>query len=51
MQKKVVDLKTNIVYDSAKEVSLEFNINYSTLKAYLNNKLVNKTTFKYLNQL
>lgn len=49
--KKVIDLKTNIVYDSAKEVSLEFNINYSTLKAYLNNKLANKTTFKYLNKL
>ena len=49
--KKVIDLQTNIVYDSAKEVSLKFNINYSTLKAYLNNKLINKTNFKYLNKL
>jgi group I intron endonuclease len=48
--KKVVDLQTNIIYDSAKEVSLKFNINYSTLKSYLNNRLFNKTNFKYLNK-
>ena len=48
--KKVIDLQTNIIYDSAKEVSLKFNINYSTLKSYLNNRLPNKTNFKYLNK-
>lgn len=48
--KKVIDLQTNIIYDSAKEVSLKFNINYSTLKSYLNNRLTNKTNFKYLNK-
>ena len=48
--KKVVDLQTNIIYDSAKEVSLKFNINYSTLKSYLNNRLFYKTNFKYLNK-
>lgn len=48
--KKVIDTSTNIVYNSAKEVSILFNINYSTFKSYLNNnsKLNNKTTFKYL---
>jgi hypothetical protein len=29
---------------------LKFNINYSTLKSYLNNRLPNKTNFKYLNK-
>lgn len=46
--KKVVDNNTNIIYDSAKEVSILFNINYSTLKSYLNkSKLKNKTSFEY----
>jgi len=45
--KKVVDIKSGVVYDSAKEVSILFAINYSTLKAYLNNRLTNKTNFKY----
>lgn len=48
--KKVIDIITYKIYDSAKEVSIIYNINYSTLKAYLNNKLINKTNFKYLNK-
>lgn len=48
--KKVIDIESKIIYNSAKEISILFNINYSTLKAYLNNKLHNKTNFKYLNK-
>lgn len=46
-KKKIIDLSTNIVYNSIKEVSKIFNINYGTLKSYLKNKIPNKTSFTY----
>jgi len=46
--KKVIDLKTNMVYNSAKEVSEIFNLNYGTLKAWLSGVNYNKSNFKYL---
>lgn len=48
--KKVIDMGTNEIYDCAKQVSNKFNINYSTLKSYLNGNLKNKTNFKYLKE-
>lgn len=47
--KKVIDLSTNIIYNSATEVCNIFNIKKSTLNNYLKNNRPNKTTFKYLN--
>ena len=46
-KRKIIDLNTNIIYESIKIVSIEFNINYGTLKSYLRNIIPNKTTFKY----
>lgn len=47
--KYVIDTNTGIMYSSVKEVSILFNINYSTLKSYLNNsKLKNKTSFELI---
>lgn len=46
-KKQILDTSTNIVYKSIKEVSNLFNINYGTLKAYLKNKIQNKTSFIY----
>jgi len=46
--RKVIDTKTQIIYNSLKEVSEIFNIKPSTLSHYLNNSRTNKTTFKYL---
>jgi len=48
MSKKVLDESSGIIYDSAKIASKELNINYSTLKSYLNGTLHNKTNFKYI---
>lgn len=45
--KKVIDIETNIVYNSAKEVSEIFNIKYSTLTSNLNGNLKNNTKFEY----
>lgn len=50
MSKKVLDESTGIVYDSVKIASKELNINYSTIRAYLNGGLTNKTKLKYINQ-
>lgn len=48
--KKVIDITTGVIYNSAKEVSDLFNINYSTLRAKLNGAIkTNNTNFKYLN--
>jgi hypothetical protein len=47
MARKVIDLETGIIYDTIKEVSKLFNINYSSLKDSLR-KNKNKR-FKYYN--
>lgn len=46
--KKVIDLSTNIIYNSATEVCNIFNIKKSTLNNYLKNNRPNKTSFKYV---
>jgi hypothetical protein len=46
--RKVIDVKTNIIYNSLKEISEIFNIKPSTLSHYLNGSRKNKTTFKYI---
>lgn len=46
--KKVIDTNTGIMYDSAKEVSIKFNINYSTLKAHLQGRNKNEERFMYV---
>lgn len=46
--RKVIDVSTNIIYNTLKEVSILFNIKPSTLSHYLNNTRTNKTTFKYI---
>lgn len=48
--KKVIDIITKVIYFSAKECASINNINYGTLKNWLNpnNKQNNKTNFKYL---
>jgi len=45
--KKIIDIENNIIYGSLKEVSIKFNINYSTLRAMLQNRNPNKTKFRY----
>jgi group I intron endonuclease len=45
--KKVINIKTGEIYDCAKEVAILLNMNYSTLRAMLQNKNPNKTNFKY----
>ena len=47
--KKVIDNKTGIIHSCAKEVALEFNINYSTLKAWLQGINKNDGRFEYVN--
>ena len=46
--KKVIDTSTGIIYNSIREVSGTFNINYSTLAAFLNGNRKNKTSFKMI---
>ena len=46
--RKVIDVSTNIIYNTLKDVSILFNIKPSTLSHYLNNTRTNKTTFKYI---
>lgn len=48
--KKVIDNKTREVYSSAKEVSIKFKINYSTLRAWLQNINGNDGRFEYANK-
>lgn len=45
--KIILDLTTGIFYDSAKEVSEMFDINYSSLRRWLNTEGKNKTSFIY----
>lgn len=46
--KIVLDTQSGIFYNSAKEVSITFNLVYSTLKCRLNGSLKNKTNFIYV---
>lgn len=46
--RKIIDTKTNIIYENRRIVSETFNINYNTLAGYLSGNLNNKTTFKWL---
>lgn len=46
--KKVIDIETNKIYNSVKEVSKLFNISYNLLKKHLSGITKNKTNFKYL---
>ena len=48
LSKEIIDEESGIIYKSIRQAALNLNINYSTLKLYLNNKLKNKTTLKYL---
>lgn len=45
--KKVLDTKTGVVYSSAKEISVTLEINYSTLKSWLQGRN-NNVRFKYI---
>jgi len=47
--KKVIDIKTNIIYRSITEASRLLNIPYCKLKSDLKGRTKNKTTLKYLN--
>lgn len=49
--KKVIDIETNIIYNSVKEVSQIFDIKYSTLASNLNGNLKNNTKFEYYKEL
>lgn len=51
--KKVINIVTKQIYDSAKEVSITIGMNYSTLRAMLqnNNKNKNKTNFIYYEEV
>ncbi len=46
--KLVLDLETGIFYDSCKEASIAFNINYNTLQNYLKGYRTNKTCLIYV---
>ena len=46
--KKVIDTKTNIIYNSAKEASIQFGINYKYLSQMLTGKRINRTPLIYL---
>lgn len=50
-RKKVIDTSTGIIYNSVREVSNIFNLNYGSLKNQLTNNSgrKNKTTFRYKN--
>lgn len=46
--KKVIDINTGKIYNSVKEASLKNKINYSTLIANLNNRLISYSNYKYI---
>lgn len=46
-RKKVINLQTNIIYDSAKTVANEFNMSYNYLMKRLSGIQTNNTQFKY----
>lgn len=45
---KIIDTKTGIIYGQVKEAASVFNIHRATLSRYLNGRLENKTSLKYL---
>lgn len=47
MGTKIIDMDTNIIYDSVKEVSKKFNIKYTTLLSWLKGQNPNNSNFKY----
>jgi group I intron endonuclease len=47
-RKKVINILTGEIYNSAKELSVVLNIKYTSLSKKLCGKLKNKTNFKYL---
>ena len=47
MSKKVINIETNIVYNSAKEVAELIGVKPLTLTRQLNGYSMNKTNFKY----
>ena len=49
--KKVVNILTNVVYDSIKEASKAENINYTTLVGYLNGRNPNKSNLQYWSKI
>lgn len=48
ISKKVIDIKTNYIYNSIREAACINNINENTLHYYLSGKLKNKTNLKYV---
>ena len=46
--KKVLDKKENVIYPCAKDVSVKMNINYGTLKAWLQGRNKNDGRFEYV---
>lgn len=50
IMKKVVDINTNIIYNSITEAAKVFNIPKSRLSKYLTGARTNKTTLKFYNQ-
>lgn len=51
LNKKVINIETNIVYESAKEVAIKHNLVYGTLINKLNGRRTNNTNFKYLDNV
>ena len=49
--KKVINILTNIIYDSIKDASIAENINYSTLVSYLNGRIPNKSNIEYWSKI
>jgi len=47
--KKVINIETNVRYESLRQASIENKINYSVLSQMLNNKRNNKTKLKWEN--
>jgi hypothetical protein len=47
--KKVVNIETNVVYESLRQASVENKLNYSCLSEMLNNKRTNKTKLRWQN--
>ena len=46
--KKVINTITKKTYNSAKELSEIIDVNYATLKNWLNGRTINKSEYKYL---
>jgi len=47
LEKKVIDVETGIIYNSIKEVSNLFNINYDKLGSWLRGDVNNRSNFKF----